>query len=66
METSMIHYAEDYHQQMQFADTTCGLLLKKDFSEDDVFDLSEFLITDNVSKPMDGYLHSYGGCGMHY
>ena len=36
-----------------------------EYSEDDLFDVIEFLY-DNVSKPTDGYLHSYGGCGYHY
>lgn len=35
------------------------------YSEDDLFDVIEFLY-DNVSKPVDGYYHSYGNCGMHY
>jgi len=35
------------------------------YTEDDVFDVLEFLY-DNVSKPVDGYFHSYGDCGMHY
>lgn len=35
------------------------------YTEDDLFDLIEFLF-DNISKPVDGYFHSYGGCGMHY
>lgn len=35
------------------------------YSEDDLFDMTEFL-HDHVSKPVDGYFHSYGGCGMHY
>jgi len=35
------------------------------YSEDDLFDIIEFLF-DKVSKPIDGYFHSYGGCGMHY
>lgn len=36
-----------------------------DYSEDDLFDVIEFLY-DNVSKPTEGYHHSYGGCGYHY
>lgn len=36
-----------------------------DYSEEDLFDMIEFLF-DHVSKPIDGYFHSYGGCGMHY
>ena len=40
---------------------TCCL----EYSEDDLFDVVEFLY-DNVSKPTEGYLHSYGGCGYHY
>lgn len=35
------------------------------YSEDDVFDMIEFLY-DHVSKPIDGRFHSYSGCGMHY
>jgi hypothetical protein len=37
----------------------------KSYSEDDLFDVIEFLY-DHVSKPIDGYLHSYGNCGYHY
>ena len=36
-----------------------------DYSEDDLFDMVEFLY-DQVSKPIDGYFHSFGGCGTHY
>jgi len=36
-----------------------------DYSEDDVFDVIEFLY-DRVSKPIDGYYHDYSGCGWHY
>lgn len=36
-----------------------------EYSEDDLFDIIEFLY-DNVSKPTEGYFHSYGGCGYHY
>jgi len=41
--------------------------LKKclEYSEDDLFDIIEFLF-DNVSKPIDGYNHEYSGCGWHY
>lgn len=35
------------------------------YTEDDLFDMIEFLY-DHVSKPVDGYFHSYSGCGMHY
>lgn len=35
------------------------------YSEEDLFDVIEFLF-DYVSKPVDGYYHSYGDCGMHY
>jgi hypothetical protein len=35
------------------------------YSEDDLFDMLEFLY-DHVSKPIDGYFHSYASCGMHY
>lgn len=35
------------------------------YSEDDLFDIVEFLY-DHVSKPVEGYPHSFGGCGMHY
>jgi hypothetical protein len=35
------------------------------YSEDDLFDLIEFLY-DYVSQPVDGYFHSYGECGWHY
>jgi hypothetical protein len=37
----------------------------KSYSEDDLFDVIEFLY-DHVSKPIDGYFHSYSGCGYHY
>lgn len=36
-----------------------------DYSEEDVFDIIEFLY-DHVARPVDGYYHSYGGCGWHY
>lgn len=36
-----------------------------DYTEDDLFDVIEFLY-DSISKPIDGYFHSYSGCGMHY
>jgi hypothetical protein len=35
------------------------------YSEDDLFDTIEFLY-DYVSKPIDGYYHSFSGCGWHY
>lgn len=35
------------------------------YSEDDLFDIIEFL-NQHVSKPIDGSMHSYGGCGMHW
>ena len=35
------------------------------FSEEDVFDIVEFF-HDHVSKPIDGYHHTYAQCGMHY
>jgi hypothetical protein len=35
------------------------------YSEDDLFDVVEFLY-DWVSKPIDGRFHDYGGCGWHY
>jgi hypothetical protein len=35
------------------------------YSEDDLFDIIEFLY-DHVSKPIDGYFHSYNDCGYHY
>jgi hypothetical protein len=34
-------------------------------TEDDLFDLIEFL-HDHVSKPTDGYHHTYAQCGWHY
>lgn len=37
----------------------------EDYGEDDLFDMIEFLF-DHVSKPVDGYFHSFAGCGMHY
>jgi hypothetical protein len=36
-----------------------------EYSEDDVFDLIEFLF-DQVSKPISGRMHSYADCGMHW
>ena len=35
------------------------------YSEDDFFDVLEFLY-QHVSKPIEGTMHSYGGCGMHW
>lgn len=35
------------------------------YSEDDLFDVIEFLY-DHISKPLEGHFHSYGGCGTHY
>jgi len=35
------------------------------YSEDDLFDVVEFLY-DHVSKPVNGYFHSYNLCGWHY
>ena len=35
------------------------------YSEDDLFDVIEFLF-DCISKPLDGYYHSFGSCGWHY
>jgi hypothetical protein len=35
------------------------------YSEDDLFDVIEFLF-DYISKPVDGYYHSYSSCGWHY
>lgn len=36
-----------------------------DYSEDDLFDVVEFL-HDNVSLPVSGYYHDHAGCGWHY
>jgi hypothetical protein len=36
-----------------------------DYSEDDLFDIIEFLY-ENVSKPIDGNYHSWNDCGMHW
>jgi hypothetical protein len=36
-----------------------------DFSEDDVFDMIEFL-HDHVSKPLDGFHHTFNDCGIHW
>jgi len=36
-----------------------------DYAEDDFFDVVEFL-HDHISKPLEGYYHSYYNCGMHY
>lgn len=35
------------------------------YSEDDLFDVLEFL-HDYCSKPIDGYYHQHNGCGYHY
>jgi hypothetical protein len=35
------------------------------YTEDDFFDVVEFLF-QYVSKPIDGTMHSYGQCGMHW
>lgn len=35
------------------------------YQEDDFFDVIEFLF-QYVSKPIDGTMHSYGDCGMHW
>jgi hypothetical protein len=35
------------------------------YTEEDIFDLIEFLF-DHVSKPLDGYIHEWSGCGWHY
>ena len=35
------------------------------YEEDDLLDMVEFLY-QYVSKPIDGTMHSYGGCGMHW
>lgn len=35
------------------------------FSEDDLFDVIEFLY-DHFSKPTEGYFHNFAGCGWHY
>lgn len=37
----------------------------KSYSEDDLFDVIEFLY-QHVSKPIDGTTHNYNGCGMHW
>lgn len=37
----------------------------KNYSEDDLFDVIEFLY-QHVSKPVDGTMHNYIGCGMHW
>ncbi|MDR6582899.1 hypothetical protein HBH1_01167 [Herbaspirillum sp. BH-1] len=35
------------------------------YSEDDLFDVIEFLY-QHVSAPVEGTMHNYGGCGMHW
>lgn len=35
------------------------------YSEDDLFDIIEFLF-QHVSKPMESHFHDYYGCGMHW
>lgn len=37
----------------------------ENYSEDDVFDIIEFLF-DYVSKPIEGFYHNYNDCGWHY
>jgi len=37
----------------------------KSYSEDDLFDVIEFLY-QHVSKPIEGTMHNYNGCGMHW
>jgi len=37
----------------------------KDYSEDDLFDVLEFLY-DHISKPISGREHTWGDCGWHY
>lgn len=37
----------------------------QNYSEDDLFDLIEFLY-QHVSKPIDGTMHSWNECGMHW
>jgi len=37
----------------------------ENYSEHDLFDIIEFLY-DHISKPIDGYYHSYSDCGYHY
>ena len=36
-----------------------------DYSEDDLFDIIEFLY-EHCSKPLDGQYHDFSGCGWHY
>lgn len=44
----------------------CPILVAyENYSEDDIFDVIEFLY-DHISKPLDGWYHSYNGCGWHY
>jgi hypothetical protein len=35
------------------------------YSEEDLFDMIEFLF-DHVSNGVEGWMHSFGGCGMHF
>ncbi len=35
------------------------------YSEEDLFDVIEFLY-DYISKPLEGFFHSYANCGWHY
>lgn len=35
------------------------------YSEDDLFDVVE-LLHDYISKPVEGFFHTYNNCGMHY
>jgi hypothetical protein len=37
----------------------------ENYSEDDFFDILEFLF-QHVSKPVEGTMHSWGDCGMHW
>ncbi len=35
------------------------------YSEDDLFDIIEYLY-ENISKPIEGHLHNWNDCGMHW
>ena len=36
-----------------------------EYTEDDLFDVIEFVF-DHISKPLQGQMHSWNGCGMHW
>lgn len=72
------HCVDDGHIQGKVRDIELELLLAirkkklwpigelaQNYSEDDLFDMVEFLY-QHVSKPVDGTMHSWNECGMHW